>query len=188
MGLSIHYNGTLKDRALLPQLGAEMKDICESLGWDYHYFEADEKDPLEGVYFAPEECEPLFLTFTPEGRLLSPISHITREMLVEHGLDPELIYTISTKTQYAGIDAHVALIRLFRYLSKKYFSHFEMNDEGGYWETNDLNVLKNQFAAYERAIQTFVDALQGMERIPGESPDSLATRIEELLKNKFEQE
>jgi hypothetical protein len=182
MGLSIHYSGSIKDRSLLPQLGAEMKDICESLGWDYHYFEADEKDPLEGVYFAPEECEPLFLTFTPEGRLLSPISHITREMLVEHGLDPELIYTISTKTQYAGIDAHMAIIRLFRYLSKKYFSHFEMNDEGNYWETDDPEVLKNQFSAYERAIKSFADVLQGLERIPGESPDSLATRIEELLK------
>lgn len=103
-------------------------------------------------------------------------------MLVEHGLDPELIYTISTKTQYAGIDAHVALIRLFRYLSKKYFSHFEMNDEGNFWETDDLTVLKNQFSAYERAIKSFADVLQGLERIPGESPDSLATRIEELLK------
>lgn len=43
MGLSIHYSGSIKDRSLLPQLGAEMKDICENLGWDYHYFEADEK-------------------------------------------------------------------------------------------------------------------------------------------------
>jgi hypothetical protein len=184
MGLSIHYSGTIKDRSLVPKLGAEMKDICESLGWDYHYFEADAKDSLEGVYFAPEECEPLFLTFTPEGRLLSPISQITREMLVQNGLDPELIYTISTKTQYAGIDAHVAIIKLLRYISEKYFIHFEMNDEGGYWETNDLELLKSQFAAYERAIQTFVDALQSLERIPGESPDSLASRIEELLRKR----
>lgn len=188
MGLSIHYSGTIKDRSLVPRLGAEIKDICESLGWDYHYFEADEKGPLEGAYFAPEECEPLFLTFTPEGRLLSPISQITREMLVQHGLDPELIYTISTKTQYAGIDAHVAIISLFRYISKKYFSHFEMTDEGKFWETNDLEVLQAQFAAYERAIRNFADALQSIEGVPGESAGSLASRIEELLKKKSDNE
>lgn len=184
MGLSIHYNGTLKDRSLLPQLGAEMKDICESMGWEYHYFESEEADELEGVYFAPEECEPLFLTFNAEGRLLSPISQITRDMLVEHGLDPELIYTISTKTQYAGMDAHVAVIKLFRYISEKYFSHFELHDEGNYWETGDVSVLKGQFTAYEKAIRSFTEALEELKMTTDESPDSLANRIEELLKKR----
>ncbi len=188
MGLSIHYHGTIKDKALLPQLAAEMKDICENLGWEYHYFEPAEKKDLEGIYFAPEECEPLFLTFNAEGRLLSPVSQITRDMLAEHGLDPELIYTISTKTQYAGMDAHIAIIRLFRYISTKYFSHFEMQDEGNYWETDDLSVLKSQFTAYEMAISSFTEALKDLERIPGEDQESLASRIEELLKKKFREE
>lgn len=186
MGLSIHYHGTIKDKALLPQLAAEMKDICDNLNWEYHYFEPEEKEDLEGIYFAPEDCEPLFLTFNAAGRLLSPISQITRDMLVEHGLDPELIYTISTKTQYAGMDAHIAIIRLFRYISKKYFSVFELHDEGNYWETGDASVLKGQFTAYEEAIRSFTEALHELQLPPDESPDSLASRIEELLRKRNE--
>lgn len=184
MGLSIHYNGTIKDRALLPQLAAEMKDICESLGWDYHYFDPGEEDTLEGIYFSPAECEPLFLTFTPEGRLLSPISQITRDMLLQNGLDPELIYTISCKTQYAGMDVHIALIRLFRYLKEKYFSLFDMNDEGGYWETDERELLQQQFTRYETAMASMAEMLQELRAAGRSSPESIACRIEELLKKK----
>lgn len=184
MGLSIHYSGTIHNKSLLPQLAAEMKDICESLGWDYHYFEADQADDLEGIYFAPDECEPLFLTFNAEGRLLSPISQITRELLVEHGLDPELVYTISSKTQFAGMDAHVAIIKLFRYLDKKYFSVFELKDEGLYWETGDKALLERKFREYTDALNFFVEALRDLNSLPGESAESLASRIEELLKKK----
>lgn len=184
MGLSIHYTGTIKDKTLLPQLAAEMKDICESLGWDYHYFDPGEEDTLEGVYFSPPECEPLFLTFNKEGRLLSPISQITRDMLLQNGLDPELIFTISTKTQYAGIDVHIALIRLFRYLKEKYFSDFEMNDEGGYWESDERELLEQQFTRYETAMASMKEMLDQLRSASQASPESIACRIEELLKKK----
>lgn len=184
MGLSIHYSGTIRDKSLLPQLAAEVKDICEGLGWDYHYFEADQADDLEGIYFAPEECEPLFLTFNTDGRLLSPVSQITRDLLVEHGLDPELIYTISCKTQFAGMDAHVALIRLFRYLKDKYFSDFEMNDEGGYWESDERELLLQQFTRYENAMASLSEMLQELKSVQQDSPESVACRIEQLLKKR----
>ncbi len=184
MGLSIHYSGTIRDKSLLPQLAAEMKDICEGLDWDYHYFEADHKDDLEGLCFAPPGCEPLFLTFNAEGRLLSPVSQITRDLLVEHGLDPELIFTISSKTQFAGMDAHVALIRLFRYLKEKYFSDFEMNDEGGYWESDERELLQQQFTHYETAMASLSEILQELKSVQQDSPESVACRIEQLLKKR----
>lgn len=182
--MSIHYSGYLHERSLLPALAEEINDICNSMGWDYHYFEATEDASLEGIYFAPAECEPLFLTFTPEGRLLSPISQITRDMLANNGLQPELIYTISCKTQHAGINTHIALIRLFRYLSKKYFREFVMDDEGGFWESDEQEVLQHKFAQCENAIKALTDVLAELRSQPLDAPDSLAYRIEQLLKER----
>lgn len=184
MGMSIHYSGYLKERTLLPALAEEIKDICESLGWEYHYFEAAEGDELEGIYFAPADCEPLFLTFTPEGRLLSPISQLTRDMLAQNGLRPELIYTISCKTQQAGMHTHIALIRLFRYLSNKYFREFVMDDEGGFWESDEQEVLQRKFMQCENAIKALTDVLADLRSQPLDAPDSLAWRIEQLLRER----
>ena len=56
---------------------------------------------------------------------------------------------VSVKTQFAGQDAHITLLKFLRYLEAKYFTHFYLVDEGGYWETNDEAVLKAQFEKYE---------------------------------------
>jgi len=39
VGLSIHYNGTIKNARLIPNLVDEVKDICLTLQWNYHLFE-----------------------------------------------------------------------------------------------------------------------------------------------------
>lgn len=185
MGLSIHYSGTIKDFARINELIAEVADICQSLNWTYHIIKEPNAGQLNGICFSPEKCEPIFLTFLPGGRMCSPVNLMNRDLYEKNGLDAELVYTTSTKTQFAGPDAHIAIIKLLRYLKEKYFSVFELSDEGMYWETVDEKILLSQFAKYEFLLNAVAGALSEMEAIPGETPLSLTDRIEKMLKGKL---
>ncbi|MBK7121895.1 MAG: hypothetical protein IPH68_03265 [Chitinophagaceae bacterium] len=201
MGLSIHYRGQIKENALIDELISEAVDICKSLSWNHLIFEktgnANDKahvnDPgfinysendLKGISFVPEDCEPVSLVFFPSGRLCCPFKLMnnnpaTNDLMVE---------TISTKTQYAGMDVHITVLKLLQYFKDKYFSVFELSDEGNYWETKDAAVLKAQFDRYNFLVDTVHDALSSIKAVPGETPQSLADRIEEILKKKVVKE
>ncbi len=185
MGLSIHYSGTIKSPDLVDELVNETSDICDSLDWSYHILKQPNSDQLKGIIFSPDNCEPVVLTFLPNGRMCSPFNIMNKDIYDQHDLDPELIYTTSTKTQFAGPDAHQAIIKLLRYLKEKYFSSFDLNDEGMYWETMDKNILLTQFAKYDFLLNAVAGALSEMKAVPGETPLSLADRIEQVLKNRF---
>lgn len=81
--------------------------------------------------------------------MCSPVNLMNRDIYELNELDAELIYTTSTKTQFAWPDAHIAVVKLLRYLKEKYFSVFKLSDEGMYWETMDEKILLSQFAKYE---------------------------------------
>ena len=113
--------------------------------------------------------------------MCSPVCLMNKDLYLRNGLDPELVYTTSTKTQFAGPDAHMALIRLLRYLQEKYFSAFDLIDECMYWETKDEGVLLNQFAKYDYLLNVVAGALSEMRFVPGETASSLADRIGKIL-------
>jgi hypothetical protein len=185
LGLSIHYSGNIKSEALIEKLTIETEDICQSLSWKYQVIKEPNTDQLNGICFSPDGSESVFLTFLPGGRMCSPVNLMNRDIFDRNGLDKELIYTTSTKTQYAGPDAHIAVIKLLRYLKDKYFKEFELVDEGKFWETNDEKMLLEQFARYEFALNIVTDALSNMETVPGETVETLAERIEKVLKEKL---
>ena len=185
MGLSIHYSGTIKNSDRINELLEEVIDICKSFNWAYHLSKEPNADQLNGVCFAPQNCEPIFLTFLPGGRMCSPVNLMNRDIYEANGLDAESLYTTSTKTQFAGPDAHMAIIKLLRYLKVKYFAVFELNDEGMYWETLDKNILLSQFAKYDFLLNAVADALRETKPVAGETPLALADRIEKMLLDKF---
>ena len=201
MGLSIHYSGRISDYTLIENLTNEAEDICKSLEWKYHIWEKHSnanddahlsnadfinytKEDLKGISFTPEECETVSLVFFPSGRLCSPAKLMynnpdTNDLMVE---------TVSTKTQYAGMDVHVTVLKLLQYFKDKYFSVFELSDEGNYWETKDEAVLKGQFARYDFLVNSVRDALSDFKAMPGDTPQSLADRLEEFLKKRLDRE
>ena len=198
MGLSIHYQGRISDYGLIDDLTIEAEDICKSLNWNYHIWIKESNfhndahidkpsfigyvaEDLKGISILPERSEPINLVFFPSGKLCSPIklkfnNPATNDLMVEY---------VSCKTQYAGIDTHLTVLKLLQYLKEKYFSFFELSDEGMYWETKDLEVLKSQFIKYDFIVNSVRAALTDFKALPGESVYSLADRLEELLKNKF---
>ena len=42
MGVTIHYNCKIKNRTLLSPLKKEMKDLAQSLQWEYHIKDREE--------------------------------------------------------------------------------------------------------------------------------------------------
>ena len=100
-------------------------------------------------------------------------------------IDKELIFTTSTKTQFAGAEAHIAIIKLLKHLSKKYLKDFTLKDEGNYWETGDEKILLDQFKKYNAAMDIFCEVLKDLPAVTGETAQSLVDRLERLLKEKF---
>lgn len=170
MGLSIYYKGKIGDVRLIDGLVDEVADICASLAWNQTIIRDENVD---GIVFSPEKCEPCFFTFNKQGVLTNPIA-------IEYEIEP--VDFVIAKTQFAGIDAHMAIIKLIRHLSEKYFSEFELTDEGMYWETNDEAVLRERFSTYEASLNFVAAILDNMEARPGETAASLADRIEALLR------
>jgi hypothetical protein len=185
MGLSIHYSGSIKKISLINDLIIETADICNILDWKYHVIEKRNEFSLHGIIFSPSDCEPVMLTFLTNRKMCSFINLKHRDIFDGVQVKKSLLYTISTKTQFAGADAHIALIKLLRYLSGKYFKEFKLIDEGMYWETNDESIFRKQFARYEIAMDLFEHTLKNMKKIPGETGQSLAKRIEDELKERW---
>ena len=174
MGMSIHYRGSLKNADLIRPLTNEVADICDVLIWNYRVT-AD--DTVEGISVTPENCETLTLTFLPDGKLASRV-------FILYGMSDDAY--IFTKTQFAGVDTHVAIIRLLRYLSSKYFESFELIDEGGFWETDDVAVLRAQFKQYEATLDAVTDALKDFRTVQGETVLDLAKRLEDFLQQRLD--
>ncbi len=173
MGLSIHYSGSIKDKVLIPQLTEEVQEICTILNWRW---QLTKEEHIKGISFTPPECETLCLTFSESGELVSRIK------LLYHIQPPTVI---SVKTQYAGIEIHIAIIKLLKYLSGRYFTSFELNDEGGYWESGDETVLGKQFDQYNGLLTVVQTALLHFKSDVSDTPQSLADRLEQFLKEQW---
>ena len=196
MGLTFYYEGILRNTDQIDELKKEVQDICINMNWPYQLWplellkKAEPKNQshpnihdLRGISITPENCETLFLTFLADGRLISPVY-----FTYSKGKKPEESdYYLFVKTQFAGADTHLALMKLMIHLQQKYFAKLEVQDEGRYWETRDENILRQSFHTYEVLFEKVANALSQIESDPDESPDSIADKIEQRLKESFDE-
>jgi len=89
------------------------------------------------------------------------------------------------KRQYAGIEIHKVIVQLFRYISKKYFSDFEMMDDGRYWETNDEKVLEESFDRFNFVMDAFAGVLEEFPVDDSDDPESMLKKLIEYIKKKM---
>jgi hypothetical protein len=169
MGLSIHYKGNLRNKASLSSLMEEVKDIVKVHQWPFETYDSEfplhrfgkkkHSNAIYGIRFTPPECETVSLCFLSNGKLVSFWSwHLFIKSL---GKDHTLLEGgVSVKTHYAGETIHKMIIHLLDHLSKKYFRHFTMMDEGQYWETRDEKLLRQNFAALNGLIKSMGTAIQ----------------------------
>jgi hypothetical protein len=196
MGITIHYNGRFKQDASLHEMVDEVAEIADVNHWKCQIFKPDfPQDPgngivgdsdLYGMLLNVPECESIMLTFLDDRRLVNPMWL----SLIENGDKDEegYRYAAFTKTQFGGVDAHIRIIHLLKYLSVKYFEEFELNDEAQYWETGDAEKARKLFNFLGSMINKLGEALNNLDTSPDESIDELANRINEKLKDFFNKE
>lgn len=185
MGLTIHYCGKLRNPVSIPSLITEAKDISESMHWPYEVIERLPDVPVEGILISPNGSEPLWLTFHEAGFMCNPLLYSYVMEVEGKGIPEDAEQWLFTKTQYAGVEAHMALIKLLRHLSQKYFEKFELHDESLYWETGDEAQCRQIFGKYDQMMSMVGGALDDMNIDPGESQESVIAKIEKMLEEKF---
>ena len=192
MGLSIHYSGSFNHQASLSEMIEEVKDIAEIYKWKYHIFEKHfPKDSLGkdsfdnqiyGIYFTPPNCETVCLSFLSNGKM-SSTTHLKLYGNSTNTENANYLYMLWVKTQFAGVDTHKLIVHLLKYLSKKYFIDFKVDDEGEYWETGNEELLKNKFSQYNALLDTVSSA---MENYPIDKGETFEQYFERVLKRNNE--
>ena len=187
MGLSIHYSGRIKDAKLLSNLIEEVKDVAQTYNWKYHIFQPNfvnnELDvqtcfkDIYGISFTPTNCETLSFSFLSNGVMVCP-ARVYLLSDAPNKREQEYIYSISVKTQYAGVLLHQFIIHFLKYLNSKYFKDFNVADESYYWETGDEEKMKSQFKKYNTLIDDFTLALEVFSK---EKDDSMIEYFERLM-------
>ena len=103
------------------------------------------------------------------------------DLLSEQVEPTEYSFYTATKTQFAAIETHVWIIGLLRYLKKRYLSNLEVKDEGDYWETEDLEKLREKKHFLQGMINQMAGALSETEPLPeGASLDDIVSRITQI--------
>lgn len=184
MGITIHYQGKLNQPDLADEFCEELADIAKAMDWNYNPIN-DEPDsepvPLKGIVISPhEKSEPLVFTFDPEGNLRNAF------MMRFADEEPDLTRYNHTKTQFAPIDVHIAIIKLLKYIQLKYMDNLEVMDEGSYWETGDKKLLKQKIDFLNAKMDELADLLETIEIEKEDTAESLADKIENILKEKFQ--
>jgi hypothetical protein len=203
MGVSIHYRGRLNDVGQLARLCEELTDIATVMGWESTRLDDDWGQPgdarlrvtptgaridghlgLKGVQITPEaDAESLSFFFDREGNL-RPLMDVVS--ILDGTLDPREAW-VSVKTQFASPAIHVWIVGLLKYLKKRYLSDLQVSDEGEYWESGDIRVLKEKMDLIGAKLNQISDALSScrLGDVSGLSPEQIASRIEQLLLDRF---
>ena len=198
MGITIHYKGSIKDKSLITQLQDEMSDISQIMDWRYEIWNEDQSlpfsasivstpngarieghIPLRGITIHVDpEIEPFNLLFNPKAQLTT----FMQEILKHDGTFAKDFAWISVKTQYGDVNAHIGIIKLLRYLKKKYIPDLEVRDEGEYWETNDKERLLERRGFLFTKMSQLENALASMKPKNAISTDELVDKIEAILR------
>ena len=144
MGVTIHYEGQLTSEAAYQDLVGVVSSIVRAKGWSTAPIASsevtlrrvrDEKDwdytgPVKGiVVFLHEDCDPVRLEF-----------------------DRDLYLQEFTKTQFAGVQVHIEVLKLLKAI-EPFFRNLNVEDEGEWWEAEDILILRAHFARSQKAIE-----------------------------------
>jgi len=158
-----------------------------------------------GIVFTPQNSEPVSFIFDSEGRLYNPwlkellknneegnVKIITVKLNlndenprpeISEGSDKydaeQMIYNISVKTFFEDPEGLVKLMEFLRYISDKYFTDFNLEDESQYWNTQNIENISSRLDEIHNFMETFHDMIQ-QERI--ESSEDFIAFIKKMSK------
>jgi hypothetical protein len=188
MGVTIHYRGSLADVGRVEDFEDRVIDLALAVGGNVRLWRsADDDDPsrvMRGLILdlAPGQ-DTTSLLISPEGWFTSlfEIEDAQQGRLAERSW-------CFVKTQFGPIEGHVALVELLDAIKKEFAPNLEVSDEGGYWESRDVNELRQKIEFLNHAMDVFANALENDRLSPEaqEDPEILATRIERLARKVHE--
>ena len=206
MGITINFRGTLDDLDKLPELIDELKTIAEAMKWESHEVDDDWDEPVEasltheggtahirgnlglkGIILVPGGgSESLNFCFDKDGNLFSVIG----KMMVIDGTLSEEDTWVFVKTQFASPELHAWICGLLKHLKKKYISDLEVIDDGEYWDTGDIDLLRKKMEFLNQKLSQLSEQLSAIEVPEGEplSPDDIAGMIENMFKEMEDEE
>lgn len=201
MGTTIHYRGKINNTEDVKRLAEELEDFSQQLGWKSKRWDNDWSKPntakitnndgkirlsghipLKGIVLYPhKDCEPLSLTFTVGGQLVSVVGM----SLIAGGKTTADSSWMSTKTQFALVEIHIAIVKLLEYLKKRYIHNLEVHDDGDYWETGDIDELKRRRDTINRGMDMLESGLKEISsnRMKGKTPEEIGDLIERIFKS-----
>jgi hypothetical protein len=151
------------------------------MGWKHTVidkFDNNDKTSVKGIIIQPhEKSESLQLISDQQGTLRNVFAFEFA------GDDLELTYMNFIKTQFAPVEIHIAVIKLLKYIQQKYISNLDVYDECQYWQTGDEKILKRKIDFLNSVMDQLEDVLNTIEIEKGSSAESIADKIEEVLKN-----
>lgn len=148
MGITVHFEGKLKDEASFKAICSKAEAFAKEMEWPFSLISEqevklertrDEEDwdyigPVKGVEIFPHEaCEPFRLEF-----------------------DKDLYIQEFTKTQFAPVEIHVLLIDFLR-SNLEMFESIEVIDEGEFFDTNDLELLNKHLQACNAQLEQYLE-------------------------------
>jgi hypothetical protein len=181
MGITIHYRGKLNSPELRDSVCDELTDIAIEMDWKYYPI-VNNKDSVKGIIISPHpKSEALSFLFGKDGGLkdFRPWEYNNKN---EEKIDDSYL---SVKTQFAPIEIHIAIIKLFKYLKKKYISNLKVYDEGKYWDTEDEELLREKISFLNRMMDEIEGLLNEVKTVKGETAESFIKKIENLLSEKY---
>jgi hypothetical protein len=203
MGISIYYRGRINKMETVATLANELEDFAQSLGWRTQNWREDFSKPntarisqeqgkihvvghapLQGIsLFLHKDCEPLWLTFEPNGYL---VDAMTMTMVAEGEMKLERSWR-STKTQFAPIEVHIGIVKLLQYVKKRYITNLDVHDDGGYWESGNAIELKRRFDSITHGLNILQTALSdNQSKLSGaKSLEDLAKMMERIFKQEL---
>ena len=200
MGITIHYNGKI-ERARLAEMLDAARLYCAEQRW--HALDVEERiighverivearetpieingiegtdvetitalvpidDTMRGFLITVHRnAEPVWLTFNEAG-----------EMIYYMALNDAGIYwenkSLFTKTQFAGVNTHIAVCEFLHWLNETYMPDLHVYDEGEYYESGDAQKLARAFSN----LNAMTDRLQSaLEDPDSDDPDANAIR------------
>ena len=193
MGLTIHYNGKLKNANDLKSLIDDVKDVAIAEKWDYFVFEDQfennsfseiiDRENLYGIMITPPKSEPFSMSFLSNGRMSSILNF--NVMQLENEINEDLVYAVFTKTQYSGYENHKKLILLLDFINKQYLEDFECIDDGYYWESRDEDLLKKTFEKYTNLIDGFTSSIEMIPMNESEKLEDYLIRLASITNKKL---
>lgn len=190
MGITIHYNGHV-ERARLTEMLDAAQLYCAEQRWAV--LETEERiighierivetrepiikiqgegfgegksiaqlfpldDTLRGLLITiHSESDPVWLTFNEAGEM---VYYMALNDAGEYWENKSLF----TKTQSAGVDAHIALCEFLHWLNDTYMPDLHVYDESNFYESGDAQKLPRAFDTLNSALDQMQAALENMD-------------------------